>query len=161
MDATPGNGFFYMPNPQLSERTPRLSIVLNPFTSRMKCQRCATAGPKVQGWQEHDHNDKPEPIYIFLCERCSKELIGPHPRLYSQIWPNSPLPGIMDICADCLWRDRSRCTCPLAILNGGAGIKIDIERPSTAHLNFGGGRGCWQKIYPSPATGCSGKEIKP
>lgn len=156
-----GDGLhFYMPNPKLSEATPRLSASLRPFTSRCKCQRCGHAGPKVGGWQEHDHHDKPEPIYVFLCEKCGKELIGPHARLYSQIWPNSPLPGIMDICADCRWRDRSRCTCPLTLFNGGAGIKIEIVKPSTAHLYCGGGRGGWKNIYTHPATGCSGKEPK-
>jgi hypothetical protein len=161
MDATPGNGFFYMPDPKLKPDSPRLSTVLSPFTSRSKCQRCGKAGPEVQGWREHDHEDKPEYIYVFLCKGCGKVLIGPHCRLYSQIMPNEPLPGVMNICGDCPWRKLSRCTSPLAKFNGGPGLAIQIERPTNAHITCSPRRNSgWIQLYASPATGCSGKTTR-
>lgn len=153
-----GPGLFYMPNPKLSERTPRLSASLNPFVSRSKCQRCGTTN-NVQGWIEHDHRDKPEPFYVFLCPRCSNELIDPHPRLYSQVMPNAPHPGIMDICADCKWRVGSLCTSRVAMFNGGPapGLAIKIPEPASAFVDGPKFRGR-VALYHSPATDCSGKE---
>lgn len=151
-----------MPNPKLTERSPRLTSGLNPFISRIKCQRCGHTGPEVRGWIEHDHHDQPEYLYVFLCKKCSNVLIDPHPRLYSQVMPNAPLPGIMDICADCRHRLRSQCISKLAKFNGGPGLKIDIVAPATAHITCSPRRNSgWIKIYTHPATGCSGKETRP
>lgn len=119
----------------------------------------------VYPWVEHDHNDKPEPIYVFLCTKCSNELIEPHVRLYRQGQKFEPLPGIMDICADCKWREMSRCKCPAATFNGGPdpGLKFEGPTPSVCFVDGTrkgkrwGGR---MLIYHGPTTACSGKEAK-
>ena len=145
---------------KISPKAPRLSETLNPFRSRQQCQQCG--GPGAHGWIEHDHNDQPEPIYIFLCPHCERQLIERHPRLYRQFSPNEPLPGVMDICAKCINREGSRCKCPLATFNGGAepGLKIDIPTPASAFVDGPKFRGRLA-IWHSPATGCSGLAIKP
>lgn len=154
--------------PKVEPHDPRLSETLRPFRSRKVCQKCGHADPsplyplKVSAWIEHDHKDRPQAIYVFLCEACSKEIIEPHIRLYRQAQQFEPLPGIMDLCADCRWREGSRCTNPVAAFNGGAepGLKIDINGASRAHINYGGGKGEWLWMFTEPATGCSGKEAK-
>lgn len=117
---------------------------------------------KVSAWIEHDHNDRREAIYVFLCEACGKRISEPHIRLYRQAQQHEPLPGIMDICADCKWRVLSRCTNPKAVFNGGAepGLRIDIKGASKAHVYYGGGKGEWLWFFTEPATGCSGQELK-
>lgn len=153
-------GVYYVVNPKLSPKSPRLSTTLQPFRSRQLCQRCGHKG--ARGWIEHDHHDKPEPIYIFLCKTCEDILIEPHPRLYRPFQPNEPLPGVMDICEPCAHRDGSRCKCPLATFNGGAepGLQIDIATPASAFVDGPKFRGR-VAIWPTPATGCSGLAKRP
>lgn len=147
--------------PGLGPDSPRLSEILHGFKSRKKCQHCGTTKGPVYGWIEHDHNDRPEPNYIFLCEPCAGKLIEPHPRLYRQFNQFEPLPGVMDICGPCGWRINSRCTCPRAVFNGGAepGLKIDIPAPASAFVDGPKFRGR-MAIWHSPATACDGFKPK-
>jgi hypothetical protein len=173
---------------------PRLSERLQPFRSRKVCQKCGAAAGKVAtqgefkasqqaerlghrslkfgnvttvyGWQEHDHNDVPEHIYLFLCTKCSDELIEPHVRLYRQIQQHAPSPGIMDLCVDCKWREGSRCKCPIAVFNGGPkpGMQIDYAEPPSIAFVDGTRKGKrWGgriALYNTPPTACSGKAVQ-
>lgn len=149
---------YFMPNPKLSPATPRLSLTLKPFESRRKCQGCLTTVRPVHGWIEHDHHDKPEPVFIFLCDRC-ESVIESHPRLYRMFSPNEPLPGVLDFCADCKWRNLSRCTSPRAVFNGGPepGLKFDQPEPASAFVDGPKFRGR-VLLWHSPAKDCSGRE---
>lgn len=150
-----------MSKPNVTLDSPRLSTsrIIGPFRSRKICQRCSRPGPRVTAWVEHDHNDKPEPIYVFLCEGCSNELIEPHIRLYREARQNEPLPGIMDICEHCPHRKGSRCESPLAQFNGGPGLdyKLDSDSVSTAFIDGPKFRGRIA-IFHKPVSYCSGKE---
>src|ERR1041384_214579 len=75
--------------------------------------RCASCGrpdehcPVDRGltrWQEHDHNDRPEPRVGVLCRACSNRLIEPHVRLYRPLGKHEPFAGCMALCIDCKWR---------------------------------------------------------
>lgn len=99
---------------------------------------------------------------MFLCPRCSNELIEPHPRLYRAFQPNEPLPGVMDLCADCIHREGSRCKCPLAMFNGGPAPGLDIKLPENSVTRaFVDGRRYSgpMTFYTAPAVSCSGKNI--
>lgn len=145
----------------LSPTSPRLSTAPNtkPFRGRKICQRCDSR-TEVAAWIEHDHNDQPEPIYVFLCKVCSDALIGPHMRLYRIASENEGLPGIMDICADCPWREGSRCKCPIAKFNGGTGDGLKYSGHEVSRMFVDGTkfRGMLLHWFKAP-TGCSGKTI--
>lgn len=148
---------YFMASPKLTAAAPRLSQTLKPFTSRKQCQQCSTTVRPVTGWIEHDHEDKPEPIYIFVCDRCEGLLIESHPRLYRQFQKYEPLPGVQDFCVDCKWRQGCRCTCPKAKINGGPGIKMDQPEPASAFVDGPKFRGR-MLIWHSPARDCTGRE---
>lgn len=143
-----------------ADKWPRLSKTLPAFSSLGVCQRCGTPGvpgDSIARWQEHDDQDRPEPIIICLCTRCSDKIIEPHPRLYNRLQPCEPWPGAMQICRDCKLRQGTRCTSPEAKYNGGPGVMIQIERPTIAFLDGirNGRRTGWrQSLWLSPATGC-------
>ena len=133
----------------------------------LACQKCG--GSNVPGagnglmrlalyrWQECDHNDQPEHRIIVLCDKCSKAIIDPHPRLYHSIPHNQPWPGCMPLCVDCKFRDGISCTHPNAKANGGPGVMINIEPPTVALVdgrNYRGPLTIWHK----PATACRQKE---
>lgn len=151
------------PNPNWPRLTERGRHTKAPYI----CQWCGTWGARdkdIRGWQEHDHNDQPEYKIVFLCTKCSKELIEPHVRLYRQIPVNEPVPGSMEICDGCKWQKEIYCTNPAAKVNGGPGINYDIPAPSVAFYDGRGKDGKrtgWRELhYSEPAKGCSGKETK-
>lgn len=135
-----------------AEKFPRLSVTLQGPRSPHECVCCGELNPEEM-WQECDDNDRPEPIFILLCRGCAKTLIKPHARLYESHDRNTPFPGMMGICDNCINREGYRCD--QSIANGGPGLLIGIAAPQTAHLNFGGGRGAWVKLYPWEAHGCT------
>jgi hypothetical protein len=111
----------------------------------------------VYGWQEHGDTDSPEPIVVMLCTTCSDRLIVPHPRLYRQLAPNEPFPGVMELCLGCRFRTGVRCTHPALKANGGPGLKIEIGPPDVAMVH--GVRGGQKVIlYRHPAKECAGRE---
>lgn len=126
------------------------------------CRRCAN--PAGELWVEHDANDQPEPKYVWLCKRCSDEIVDPHPRLYHSISPNTPAPGAMRLCADCRFRDGGTCHNPDAGFNGGKGLNITCCKPIVAHIDgrdsSGKRRSWWMRIYDKPPSACSGHTPK-
>ncbi len=140
----------------MSATWPRLSESLPGPRDPHSCASCGDLNPGEM-WQECDASDKPESIFILLCKACAKKLIKPHPRLYVQHERNTPFPGMMEICDNCLHRDDY--TCVKAKANGGPGILIQISKPSVCHLNLGRLGGRWIKIYSWPAHGCSGRVV--
>jgi hypothetical protein len=137
----------------------RLSEQLGGPVRPDRCQGCGSVCDLAL-WQEHDEQDRPEPIVIILCERCSKRTIGPHPRLYAELERNRPWPGAMAICDRCRFRDRLRCTHPAAKANGGAGVELTIARPVTAHLSRSPRRlSGFVMWWPHPATDCDRREM--
>ena len=152
---------------------PRLTADLSGIRHPFKCQRCSiTVGDDTRSdrnrrtaWQEHDRDDRPEPgRFVVLCKACADEVIEPHQRLYRQLTPHEPAPGVMSLCGNCPHRDGVRCASPLAAFNGGGGITITGPEPSHAHISYRDkqGRRCgrWELIYPGPATACSGKGVE-
>lgn len=160
---------------------PRLSERLTGPRDRHHCQACGAAnrlrtkselssGPgsrhldNVTGWIEHDHNDTPEPIVVFLCCECATRLIEPHVRLYRELEKNAPMPGAMPLCDNCRHRDGVRCANPQAKINGGPGLKVKQAPPSrgfwdsTRNGRRVGGQFC---IYTAPPSACNGHELKP
>lgn len=135
----------------------------------LRCQRCGHHGTldrdpegngtRLYAWQEHDALDRPEPLAIVLCTRCSDDCIEPHPRLYRRLERNEPYPGLLAICDGCAWREHGACTHPRAQANGGAGVALTIELPQSMHVLTHGGprggrRGYWTKVWPKPAEAC-------
>ncbi len=110
-------------------------------------------------WQEHDHHDKPENKVLVLCNKCSKEVIEQHPRLYSRLQTNEPWPGCMELCVDCKFRDGVSCTHPRAKANGGPGVMINIQKPSHALVDGRNYRGPLT-LWHSPPKGCAQKEVQ-
>ncbi len=134
-----------------------------------RCQLCGEFDPLegiktgqgiLSRWQECDHDDRPEPKLIVLCDTCSKRVIRPHPRLYIQLGPNDPWPGCMAICLDCKLRDGTRCTSSDAKANGGPGVMLTITPP--VHGIIDGtryrGRIC---MWTAPASACKQKQEIP
>lgn len=142
---------------------PRLTQTLPGPNKPGFCRSCGTtdaAGKALELWQEHDHEDKPEPRYLLLCPSCSDRLIEPHVRLYSMLHKWAPAPGAMDICAPCLNRTACLCVCKEAKANGGPGINITVSKPTTG---FWDGRdkkgrrtGGRFMDFPAPPSACSG-----
>lgn len=138
---------------------PRLSQTLMQTTTLLVCQKCGV--DKVAAltrWQEHDENDKPEPIVIILCKKCAGEIIGPHVRLYRELAKWEPFPGAMGICELCEFRKGHRCESPLCQFNGGTGLDYEPspQKATMAHFYGGARRSGWLRIYSGPVTRCSG-----
>jgi hypothetical protein len=149
-----------MGNVRLNPQTHRLSDI-NGIRARGVCQRCGSCQTgtgsrgEVSAWLEHDHNDNPEYKFLFLCARCSDEIIEPHPRLYRQMDKYEPLPGAMEICGPCKWRKEIACTNPNAQVNGGRGLKMEYPKPAVAFVDGPKFRGR-RLIYHGPVTACDG-----
>lgn len=142
----------------MSAEWPRLSESLAGPRDPDRCQACGAAWQDLGIWQEHDQADRPEPVFVVLCMPCSRRLIDPHPRLYAQLDPNAPAPGVMALCHDCRHRDGTRCACPLAAANGGPGIGIKAHGQRAHFLcrprRLSGNRTLWTR----PPSACSGKD---
>lgn len=144
---------------------PKLSETLHPLLWGA-CQRCAVQGVlhhELVVWQEHDDHDKPTPVAVVLCKRCS-EVIEPHPRLYARVSANTPLPGVMELCRECIWRRGYLCGHPNLTVNGGPGLEIQYPRPTVAMVDGvrNGRRTGWREVWWSgPPTGCAGRELPP
>lgn len=144
----------------MSAHWPKLSVDLTCDRHPCICQACGgdrRAGVlKMQRWIECDAHDKPTETLVFLCERCSKKLIGPHPRLYHQIYGDKPIPGAMHhLCGSCDFRRGLSCSHPDLKQNGGKGMNIRTKFLGKAHLYFGGGKGAWIETWED-AKGCAG-----
>jgi len=144
------------------KRMPKLSEDLPHPVAPTVCQACGTDDPPgwLAYWRECDEDDKPTPVFVTLCDVCSKKLIEPHPRLYDRLEPNQPYPGLMPLCHDCQLRDRNYCLSKLLVANGGPGLKIVFPQPHMVHLDGyrNGRRTGWnQTIYPGPAVSCEGR----
>ena len=131
---------------------PRLSETLTGPIETQKCRSCGDINPDDL-WQECDDADQPEKIYILLCKPCAKKLIKPHPRLYIDLQRNQPIPGMMPICDNCVYREGYKCSQTLAA--GGPGLRVQISAPSVCHVYYGGGRGEWLKLWSMTAHGCT------
>jgi hypothetical protein len=110
----------------------------------------------ISRWQEHDHNDKPEPRIIVLCSKCSDRMIEPHPRLYKKLEDNDPWPGAMEICLDCKFRSGTSCSSPDAKANGGNGVMLTIAKPFTGFIDGPKYSGPFVN-WPKPAEACKQK----
>lgn len=121
---------------------PRLSEQLEPLAWPHVCQRCGRDTPRERllVWQEHDDADRPELVYVVLCNPCSARVIDPHPRLYRELAPNEPAPGVMRICGHCEHQQLGRCCSPLLRRNGGPGLKLP-DPDSSMHVSYSTGRG--------------------
>jgi hypothetical protein len=110
-------------------------------------------------WREHDEQDRVQDVYLVLCGACSKKLIEPHPRLYSQPDTYSPRPGSMPECVGCGFCRELRCAHPNLKANGGAGLKLSFPKPSLAHIcrRGTGHRSGWQWMWAGPVN-CPSKE---
>jgi hypothetical protein len=145
---------------------PRLSEMLTGPKSPTSCQSCGLQlliddGDQFARWMEHDEQDRPEPIAVVLCKKCSDMLIEPHPRLYREMDEHEPLPGCMPICVNCPYRDGTRCTHPDLIANGGQGLKVTMPKPTTFHvLASPRSKSGWVTTYHGPVSGCAGLELK-
>jgi hypothetical protein len=108
-------------------------------------------------WQEHDDTDRPELIYIVLCEACADRIIAEHPRLYRRVDRWAPVPGVMPACIGCRRADGLRCRSPLLKVNGGPGLPI---RPNVAVEGFActRGKGCRRFVQYAHAPECKGFE---
>lgn len=140
---------------------PRLSDEL-PLCDPRECA-CCGAGDQLGVWQEHDTGDRPEHIFVVLCQRCSDAIIEKHPRLYRQLVANEPAPGVMPICLNCQHRAGSRCWSPQGRLRGGPGLKLDYPAPFQGfvrHSRDSKGRRCTRFVtFPGVVFNCSGKEL--
>lgn len=115
---------------RLSESLPHQR---NPET----CQACGITAlldesVDLQAWQEHDEQDRREPIIVMLCAACAKKLIKKHPRLYRHLGVFEPFPGCMPICVACVYRDQLDCGHPDLKANGGDGLVLRYSEPDEA-----------------------------
>jgi hypothetical protein len=160
-----------MKPPTATEHWRRLSIDLKHERNPFICQSCGdvaltdTGGeadlpePEEAGfirWQEHDQQDRPQPIYLVLCKQCSDRLIEPHERLYRPLGKWAPALGAMRFCLHCKFRDGLHCSHPDSKENGGPGLKLIMPKPTWAHLNYGGGKGEFRNIWIGAIKECGG-----
>lgn len=134
---------------------PRLSETMIGPRAPQECANCGDINPD-ELWQECDDNDQPEKIYFRLCKPCAKRIIKPHPRLYQSVDPNQPLPGLSDICDNCIHREGYNCNQTLA--SNGPGLKMFIAAPFVAHFYRSGGRSGWERIYTEQAHACTRRQ---
>lgn len=142
--------------PPVPHPWPRLSADLAAERAPGVCQSCGASHNAGQEhancYREHDDRDRPENFFLFLCDACYKHLVPPHPRLYSNVAANAPLPGCMLCCKECEFREGLLCGHPALKANGGPGLVIETSPPTVIHLNFGGGKGRWINQYNSAPT---------
>lgn len=148
-------------------KMPRLSISLQGPRHPNICQSCEAQGVQddvnaknfLTVWRECDTADRPDRCVVILCKKCSKKLVGPHPRLYIELPLHQPRPGSMPVCADCPFRHKLRCTHP--DLSGGIGPLLRFPEPFRVHVLYSrkvnGVRGEWLTMYSAPVE-CAGRE---
>lgn len=100
-----------------------------------KCDRLSTEVLNVSIWQEHDDADLPTHWYVALCEPCAKRIIKTHPRLYTPMDKNGPMPGAMPTCDNCRWRDGTSCAHPGMMFNGGPGVALRMTEPTVCFID--------------------------
>lgn len=130
-----------------------------PNAHPLKCGNCATTDPKdppLRLWEECDEDDKPELRFVLLCKRCSDILVEKHERLYEPRDRNAPAPGAMEICVDCAFRLKLRCTRTKRA--GGPGVLITAPQPMRGFIDGSKYRGPFA-YYATPPTACSAKEV--
>jgi hypothetical protein len=152
-----------MSKPRMNEQTSRLSETLLHMAPGEcgVCKRTASDPDvkRMELWQEHDHNDKPEQRFVWLCDTCAGHIIDPHPRLYARLDPNAPAPGAMEICRKCVHRRGWKCTQTKA--SGGPGIVVNATKGMTVHIDGtknGKRFGFWHTTFPAPPSGCTGRK---
>jgi hypothetical protein len=116
----------------------------------------AGSSANLNRWQECDDIDRPEPRVVVLCGSCSKAVIEKHPRLYHQLHRNDPMPGSMDLCLGCQWRDGVRCTHFDLKANGGHGLSITQCKPFDAFV-CGGKHSGFSRTWLEPLSACAGR----
>lgn len=147
-----------MPSDPFPE-TPRLSVTLPGPRHLPMCQSCMTT-ERLTKWLEHDERDRPEPIVVILCQRCARDLIAPHPRLYRELQAWEPTPGSMPLCVNCRFVDDLACTHPKLKANGGPGLILTMPRPTEMHVCRSPRRlSGWIKIYHGPVSACEGRQL--
>lgn len=131
------------------------------------CVGCALDEVLVQlkAWEEHDDSDRPTGVVVLCCEACERRgLIEKHPRLYRPVDAMEPLPGSMQICAGCRWLEASggiRCCHPNAKRNGGGGVLVTFEQPTTGIACGSGKGGRWSRrlvMWKAHPTECRERE---
>ena len=122
------------------------------------CQQCRRS-VGLTYWVECDDADEPTPVFVVLCKGCADKIIEPHPRLYREQALDTPMPGVMPICADCLSRKGLRCLSPVAMFNGGPDPGLLFEpKGSMVHICRSPRRlSGWHYLMPGPVTSCNGK----
>jgi hypothetical protein len=136
----------------------KLSETLPGFTPG-QCQLCGHKLPLIY-WQECDEDDQPTRVFVPLCQECSDRLIEPHPRLYRETSPNTPMPGAMPICLGCIHSNNLQCQSPVAKFNGGPGLEYE-PKGQMVHLCRSPRRlSGWHYMAEGPVTKCSGKETE-
>ncbi|MFP3947124.1 MAG: hypothetical protein ACLFWG_00205 [Longimicrobiales bacterium] len=141
----------------MSAGWPRLTEDLPPVDWG-RCPQCHEERELVI-WQEHDDRDRPEPRAVKLCVDCSDAIIEDHPRLYRRHTPLVPLPGVMDLCRDCIHRDGTLCRHPDLTINGGPGLDIRFPEPMRVHVTARDrSRSGWENFWKGPPTECAGRE---
>lgn len=143
---------------------PKLSETL-PNKSRLACNRCSSVKNDLTFWIECDDNDQRQPVFIALCGTCADEIIEPHPRLYVQLLSGECMPGAMNVCDDCSFRDGLHCKSPAAKFNGGEGLAF-VPPPQPIHLCRSKASG-WHFFMPAEmelirlgaTQQCTGKEV--
>lgn len=140
---------------------PKLSEQLAGERRPDRCQKCGVHWAEIERWREHDDHDEPTDVVIVLCRECAEAVIEKHPRLYSQVPRNAPLPGCMDLCTNCELRSGLQCTHPDLKANGGPGLAIICSKPSVAFVDGtdkSGRRRGWREVwYERPPRECAGR----
>jgi hypothetical protein len=148
-----------MTAPSIDERRqPGLSETLGILIDPRMCRGCGGTR-ELRRWRECDPFDRPTMVVVVLCKFCSRKLIDRHPRLYIELAPHEPFPGVMQICVDCPRRNGVSCTSPLAKHNGGTGMRMEGPRPTVAFIDCTPrSKSGMVKLYTAEATGCAGKQ---
>lgn len=141
---------------------PKLSGTLKPAVDLSRCQNC-NSNVFVSRWREHDDKDISTQTIVLLCKNCSDKLIEPHPRLYSRMDKDEPLPGSMPICIGCKWHEIVRCKNPKSFVNGGAGLTLTFPTPACAFVDGRDpktGKRFGRRVitYIGPVSACEGRE---
>lgn len=151
----------------MSEPWPKLSETLRFERSPLSCQSCghsAQEGTKLERHQECDDKDQPTLVLVILCDRCAKQLIEKHPRLYQRIDINKPWPGAMALCDGCKFRKDLSCQHPDLKQNGGNGLYIKFAEPMRGFWDgsdpkTGRRTGGMFERYPAPPSECRGRTL--
>lgn len=101
--------------PLAERRKPGLVDTLPVGRAPNECRACGapnSADNPLSRWLECDEWDKlpPKPVCIVVCERCRRQHVEPHPRLYVELARGAAWPGAMGVCVDCRSRQGQTCT---------------------------------------------------